>query len=184
MELYDALVTGTHVDLSFVQVDEIDAGWYYIFKWDDEDGELDDIVNPLFKDVKIVMDDPYQIIGVSDGSFEVGGNFDSYLADPEEDGCYTYYFGAGSKLRYSTTPRWLKSCRIFFRFFNVSDPSAVSFNLGFEDGDSVTGITEQEGGSVKTRSTDGYFNVQGMKLNGKPLQKGVYINNGKKVVIK
>ena len=35
-----------------------------------------------------------------------------------------------------------------------------------------------------TNSADSWYSVGGMKLNAQPTQKGVYINNGKKVVIK
>jgi len=31
---------------------------------------------------------------------------------------------------------------------------------------------------------DNWYTLDGLKLNGKPTQKGLYINNGKKVAIK
>ncbi len=36
----------------------------------------------------------------------------------------------------------------------------------------------------RVMGADGWYNVNGMKLNDQPTQKGVYINNGKKVVVK
>ena len=41
--------------------------------------------------------------------------------------------------------------------------------------------------SVKTlkadHSGDSYYDLQGRRINGKPTQRGVYIKNGKKVVV-
>jgi len=41
-------------------------------------------------------------------------------------------------------------------------------------------VSVESGNTVK----EGWYNLSGMKLEGAPTQKGVYINNGKKVVIK
>ena len=46
--------------------------------------------------------------------------------------------------------------------------------------DDVTGIDEV---SVERLAVSGWYDLQGCKLNGKPTTKGVYINNGKAVVI-
>lgn len=37
---------------------------------------------------------------------------------------------------------------------------------------------------VRGKRSDSWYDLQGRKLKGKPAQKGVYINNGKAVVIK
>lgn len=39
-------------------------------------------------------------------------------------------------------------------------------------------------GEVVSNNSEGWYSIDGMKLNAQPTQKGVYINNGKKVVIK
>ena len=47
------------------------------------------------------------------------------------------------------------------------------------------GIVEIDGADSKaTSAPTGIYNLQGVKLNQLPKQKGVYINNGKKVIIK
>ena len=53
----------------------------------------------------------------------------------------------------------------------------------FEEADgSTTAITEV--GAEKVSAAEGWYSVDGVKLNAKPALKGIYINNGKKVVIK
>jgi hypothetical protein len=36
----------------------------------------------------------------------------------------------------------------------------------------------------KGANAEGWYTIGGMKLQGAPTQKGIYINNGKKVVVK
>ena len=61
-------------------------------------------------------------------------------------------------------------------------PQTITVRLLGANGE-TTGI-----GTLDTRtgefSTDGWYDMNGRKLSGKPTKKGLYINNGKKVVIK
>ena len=51
-----------------------------------------------------------------------------------------------------------------------------------EDG-SFTAIESIENMS-KVNTAEGWFTTNGVKLNAQPTQKGVYIHNGKKIVVK
>ena len=56
--------------------------------------------------------------------------------------------------------------------------------MNFGDGE-TTGIVSMEDGGWKMEDVnDAWYSIDGRKLNGEPTQKGVYINNGRKVVIK
>lgn len=180
-QLYSGSVTGTHVDMSFSSVSALEAGWFYIFKW--ENG--DDIVNPVFKNVEIENNSTGLYGGYidNDGCFYVIGNYDSFEFDPSYWGAYPYYLTSDGDLKYSDKVRVMKPFRMFFMFY-ANDPGALEFNLDFDDGDSTTGIVELDGNGRDNRAPEGYFNLQGVKYNGKPIQKGVYINNGHKVVVK
>ena len=112
--------------------------------------------------------------------FFVLGNYSTVVADPSVDNIYAYYLGADNKLRYSTNPVNLHTFRIYFNF-RADDPSAVEFNLNF-DGENATGIVEMDG-ARKADAHEGTFNLQGMKVN-EPKQKGIYIQSGRKIVIK
>jgi len=67
---------------------------------------------------------------------------------------------------------------------NTPDAASTSRSIVIEEIDGSTtaiqGIT-QDGTSV---SADGWYTIKGIKLEGAPTQKGVYIKDGKKVVIK
>ena len=61
-------------------------------------------------------------------------------------------------------------------------PQSITVKLVSASGD-ITGIGEID---TKTGeiSFDGWYTLNGVRLNGKPTKKGLYINNGRKVVIK
>ena len=48
----------------------------------------------------------------------------------------------------------------------------------------TTAISEVKAGEFQAIKTDGWYTLNGVKLNGVPTEKGIYINNGKKVVVK
>ena len=54
------------------------------------------------------------------------------------------------------------------------------------DGSTTTirSIDADTTGEGKAFAAQGWYTLDGMKLNAAPTEKGVYINNGKKVVIK
>ena len=66
--------------------------------------------------------------------------------------------------------------------FNETPLNAPSIIVEEADGSTtaISGITA-DGVAVKA---EGWYTIDGMKLNAAPTQKGVYINNGKKIVVK
>ena len=52
------------------------------------------------------------------------------------------------------------------------------------DGNGTTAIKELNVDTMKAYAVDGWYTLNGVKLEAAPTEKGVYINNGKKVVIK
>ena len=50
----------------------------------------------------------------------------------------------------------------------------------FDDGEVVSGISEL----TNSQTNEGAYTINGVKMEKMPTQKGVYIVNGKKVVIK
>ena len=65
-------------------------------------------------------------------------------------------------------------------------PSSIIVRLVGANGQ-TTGIGTIDNGQLTIDNyadADGWYDLQGRKLSGKPTQKGLYINNGKKIVIK
>ena len=97
------------------------------------------------------------------------------------------YMGDYNKLYYPKEEVDVNSFCAYFQLaegITAGDPAngeqgLNKFVLNF-DGQQSTGIVEAE----KSSSSPGWFTIDGRKLVGKPTQKGVYINNGRSVVIK
>ena len=51
-------------------------------------------------------------------------------------------------------------------------------------GGQTTAISEVKAGEFQEVKTDGWYTINGVKLQGAPTEKGIYINNGKKIVVK
>ena len=63
---------------------------------------------------------------------------------------------------------------------NTSPVNAVVLNFGEDETTKITTTNFTN----DTNSNDAWYDLNGRKLNGKPTAKGLYINNGHKVVIK
>ncbi len=66
-------------------------------------------------------------------------------------------------------------------WLSVSNSNARTINLVFDD---ATGLSEKGIVNSEKFATATWYDLNGRKLNGMPTKKGVYIMNGKKVVVK
>ena len=175
-------VEGTHVTLNLnTYTGGIVAGYPFYLRWNS--GE--DITDPTFDNVVIEeAEEPFGALN-NDNSIYTIGFYSSYLLKPEseleDDEPLIYYLSADNQLRFTGKQRVINAFRHGLIFRNL-DAGALTFTLNFEDGE-TTGIVEVDGKQTATPA-EGIYNLQGVKLNGQPKQKGVYINNGKKMVIK
>lgn len=91
------------------------------------------------------------------------------------------YIGAKSESTWTIVP--------FEAYIDMSKVPAESRNITFYaeeiDGTvtAIEGISVDENGRAKLNA-EGWYNLNGMKLQGAPIQKGVYIKDGKKFVVK
>ena len=159
----------------------IEAGKPYIVKW----ASGDDIENPMFRDVTITATTPNDITPTggtgSDGSVSFKGTFNPVAIG--EDGDNTkLYLGSGNKLYWPSKAMSINAFRAYFQLNSDQASNARAFVLNF-DGGEQTGITTTDYTNF-TNSDSAWYDLSGRKLSGKPTTKGLYINNGKKVVIK
>lgn len=181
--LTSATMTGTTVSLTFGDaVTTLQAGVPYIIKWakaegyDQADPATRDIVNPLFTGVTVVSSTEAQrTIEKADGHVKFIGYYDPMTIDtPANDDIY--YMTAGNTLKHTGKQRTLKACRAYFQFSEAAQ-QARSFMLNF--GDETTGIAE-----IRKVSDNSWYTLDGVKLDKQPSKKGLYISNGRKIVIK
>lgn len=191
----------------------IEAGKAYIVKWEDpedyeedpedyeEDPDYDDdyeyyyedpeyeINNPIFTDVTITAPQP---VNPSSNDFDYifQGNFDPYHLTPGSQS--VLYLGANNTLYYAAEDSnvTIDAFRGYFKYAQTGTVSTQikSFVLNF--GDEETGIQEitPDSNSSNTSNpsnlSNPYITLDGRRLLSQPVTPGLYIHNGRKVMIK
>ena len=179
--------------LNFADATTIEAGKPYIIKWtkpagyDQASVDSRDIKNPVFTGVTIKS-------GTTNTQTEYvtfRGTFApiSYASANHN----ILFLGAGNTLYYPEAGAHIGAFRAYFELGNgltAGTPSSPvrAFNLSFSgsaDGSSASGIAvvppaNDADGDVRT---PGWYTLDGVRLNGKPTKKGLYIHGGRKVVI-
>ncbi|MBR7053134.1 MAG: hypothetical protein IKI44_09175, partial [Bacteroidaceae bacterium] len=160
-------------------VSELAAGTPYIIKW--ADGE--DITDPVFTNVTISKD--FNDFNSSDGNVHFKGRYSSktYTAEQKNtlllSGDNTLYYPQPD-LTTPASPQYpsIGACRAYFEIGNVAGVRAFKLNFG-EESTEVKEVIE-----VKEVKDNSWYSLEGVKLSSKPAARGIYINNGRKVVIK
>ena len=168
--------------LNFTSVTAITAGTPYIIKW--ANGDI--ITDPVFNGVTINKDPDN--CNSSDGYVHFKGRYSAKTYTTEEkstlllSGDNTLYYPQPD-LTTPASPQYpsIGACRAYFEIGNVAGVRAFKLNFG----DESTGISEE----LRVKSEEfatavGWYTLDGRRLSGKPTVKGLYINNGRKVVIK
>ena len=170
--------TGT-LSLYFKTAEEIKAGTPYIIKWPSGDN----LTSHVFQGVKIDNSEEAllrQTVESADGNVQFIGTFspvEIYSADHDN-----LFLGTGNKLQYPKTDGYaIKSCRAYF---HVDGGSVSAIKLYFGDDETTSLSEELRVKSEEFATATEWYTLSGVRLNAKPTQKGVYIVNGKKRVIK
>ena len=189
--LTEASISGTTLNLTFSDpVAKLEAGVPYIIKWtkDDVNPTIDD---PEFNDVTIDATDNSYDNGVSgDTQVRFIGTYKSTtFNDPNftEDRSILF-LGAENTLYYPQSGATIGAFRVYFKIGEDDVNNArqiTAFNLNFGS-DEQTGINAVANSSLLTlhSSLSGWYTLDGRKLSGKPTKSGIYINGGRKVVVK
>ena len=187
--------TGT-LNLTFSEGSKksIEPGIPYIVKWP-SDGTV--IESPKFNHVVVEFDpeeDPKAIGNEETDAAIFYGNY-VQVVFPENTDPDTFnrilYMGANNKLYYPKANgnvtincfRGIFQLREDLAATDLQDNSVKSIVLDFGDGE-TDGISILTPTSSSKREGSGYFMLDGRHINGKPSQKGLYINNGRKIIIK
>ena len=199
-------IEGTTLNLNFDDpVTTLEAGTPYIIKWTKADDYVDDnehnIVSPVFSGVTIDADadgnydtETASLAVTTDERVRFMGTYKSTAFTAADNSILL--LGGENKLYYPAAGAGIGSCRAYFKIGEDGAQlarSLTSFSIDFGEGDNATGIINV---SAETRNiADGWFSDQqsecgvafsldGRKLSGKPTAKGLYIVNGKKVIVK
>ncbi len=171
---------------------KIVAGGPYIVKWDKPanyvpyDGTnaatSSDVVNPVFRDVDFFSDEIYTSVWTEMLTFR--GIFSPFAISGEDRSLL--YLGADNTLYYPNAAMTIGAFRAYFELadgLTAGDPASGirTFVLNF-DGEE-TGIREINA-STPSNLSNPWFSLDGRRLSGKPAHGGLYLHNGRKVLIK
>ena len=169
--------------LFFKTANAIEAGKPYIIKW----ASGDNIVNPTFSSVTVNNATSTTVTASNSGLSDVQfiGNYAPMTLDGGDKS--KLYIGAENTLYYPSTAMTINAFRAYFHLngITIADlPAAANIRMFFGDDSEETGISDTPRLNDKGQMiNDSWYDLSGRKLNGKPTTKGLYINNGRKVVI-
>ena len=169
----DLSLTFGNPDSATEPVTVLQAGVPYLIKWN----EGTDIVEPTFTGVFIdnsATAIARKTVSVLNGDVKFIGYYDTFSID--QTNTDIYYMTAQNTLKHTGVARTLHACRAYFQFAETAQ-QAREIRLDF--GEDITVVKE-----VKEVKDDSWYTVDGVKLDGKPTRKGLYIFNGRKIVIK
>ncbi len=184
--------TGT-LHLYFESVDKIEAGKPYIIRWGepitDPDTPTDAIFNPTFSGVSVSRVGPGSVVS-DDGIVTFTGAFAPVRFENGNSSCL--YMGNANTIRYFGTSSSLSA---FMAFFSLTDGNQTedlptghevkAFMINVEGESPATGILDiSQEGRLNIIPNEGWYDLSGRRINGKPSMPGIYINNGRKLVIK
>ena len=168
--------------LTFKAATAIAAGVPYLVKWD---AAGTDFTSPTFSGVTINAT-ATTTVSDADGDLQEVQMVGSYSPVPVvADDKSILFLGEANTLYYSSIDRDIRSCRAYFSVPYIKQNAgakARAFVLNF-DGEEATGILEVSA-DFDEKKDDTWYSLDGVRLNGKPTQRGLYINNGKKTLIK
>ena len=182
--LESASISGSTLNLYFDEnVTTLVAGTPYIIKWESgEDLTESDLV---FNGVTIDATDRSYDNGTSgDERVRFLGTYKSTAFDAEDKSILL--MGGANTLYYPTAGAGIGAQRAYFKIGSDGALLArrlTAFNIDFGD-DEATGIISLSTDSKDSKDNAAWYTLDGRRLQGKPNVKGLYINNGRKVVIK
>ncbi len=180
--------SGTSLDgeglltLSFTDAPStIPAGTPFIIKWNNTGSHLTNVrfsgvtlYNNAPKPVKFsnAFGDDGQFVGTYSPFSIDAGNIDKIVL-----------LSGDNTLGYSKSNRTLRSCRAHFMIPTSSSIRAMmDFDIDFDGGES-TRITNMDS-TDETDGNDGWWTLTGVKLDGKPTERGIYLHNGRKEAVR
>ena len=183
-ELTNAEIAGTRLNLFFgdnvAGNGVMRAGIPYIIKWSNT-GE--NLAAPVFQGIvpRVTTPADYDNHYDDDARVRFCGTFSQQTLTAQDQSIL--FMGGNNTLYYPKNDTNLGACRAYFKIGNdgANARRLDGFDFTFAE-EYVTGIIEMT--DVRCLTSEGWYTLDGRKLDKQPTQKGIYIINGKKGVIK
>ena len=165
----------------------IEAKMPYIMRWKSSGEPLENIFNPLFPNATICEDSSVELLEFDPPGIQFLGF--PYPMDYEADYRYMLYMNNDNHFDYPKEDMIINSFHAHFLFTgeismgtpdDTSGDNGIIRNIVMSFDDETTEIVNYQLSTIN--SNDSWYSIDGRKLQGEPMQKGIYIHNGKKVI--
>jgi hypothetical protein len=179
---YVDFASGT-LTLTFTDATSIKAGKPYLIKW----ASGSNLTNPVFTGVTLNASTNAKACSISDeASITFAGTYEKltfYADDPS-----ILLVGDENSLYYPKAGAFLGAQRAYFTLNGITAgdlPKGIkSMVLNFEDEEAMS-IEELKDGKVEELKLDDvWYTLQGVQLDSKPTERGIYIHNGRKEAVR
>ena len=176
------------LNFSTTDITAIEAGKPYIVKWEAQTPDF--VENPVFSQVIIDTNPPAEITS-DDGYISFVGTYSPVSISSEGDPA-KLFIGENNTLYWPEGEMTIGACRGYFQLNGItadtSDDTAgvKAFKINFGD-DEATGIATVETDDIHSSpvtTSNVWYAIDGRRITGRPLCKGIYIHNGRKIAIK
>ena len=185
---YDVETPGTYqyfrLDITQNGGDEGNNGWWVQLSEIKINGTSQDAINPVFTGVTISSSSPASVSS-SDGKVSFTGTYTpmSFNADDKSK----LFLGSENTLYYPKANASINAFRAYFQLNSITAGDPVNgiraFVLNFGDDEQTQGVTTPLS-PARGVGGEAWYSLDGRRLSGKPTKAGLYIVNGKKVVVK
>ena len=176
---YDEHQTGINAEdgalhLYFKRAYAIEAGKPYLVKWNNRFGSFS---NPVFYDKAITSTAPTPVT-FPGGEFV--GTYDclTFTATDRD----ILFLGSGNKVHYPKTGATIGAFRAYFQLDKSIPVKAFVLNFGEDNATSLNEELRMKGEELAP--AEGWYTLDSRKLQDRPTQRGLYIHNGRKQVLK
>ncbi len=181
LPLSEASITDNTLNLTFGNaVTTLTAGTPYIIKWAAAETN---IVDPVFTGVTIKQGttDKKCTLG-AEKSLTFKGSYDYQAFDAIDQS--VLFLGTENTLYYPMEGATIGAQRAYFKLEGITAADLPVYNVRilFVEDNSATEILTVEGEDLAVER-EGWYTLTGVKLEDKPSERGVYIYNGRKVMI-
>ena len=167
--------------MNFTEVQEIVAGKPYIIKWDGGEG-IDDIINPMFVGVTIKQGAASSI--ETEYATFVGTYNPVQFTDVDKS---VMFMGSNNSLYYPEANVTINAFRAYFQLadgYSCGDPNLDVNSLNLQFSNTEASAIVRINNDKKGLDNDAWYTMSGMRLSKQPTTPGLYIHNGRKVLMK
>ena len=159
-------------------VTTIEAGKPYIIRWGTpESNPNTTLEDPVF--MNVIVKEGLHNFESTDRKVQFKGNYSPINWTEETPSIL--FVGAENKLHWPLANAHLNAFRAYFELADGAQARSINLNFGEETSD-IVAIDHSQ--LTIDNEAGAWYDMQGRKVSGKPTTKGMYIHNGRKVVIK